>query len=147
MRYSTANPGRIFVVRLEDGDILHESIEALARKEGIRAAALLMLGGADGGSRLVVGPDQPRVMPIVPLELILKGVHEMTGVGTIFPDASGKPILHMHMAGGREDHAVAGCVRRGVIVWQVMEAVIWELTNTEAKRMLEPQSGFELLQP
>jgi predicted DNA-binding protein with PD1-like motif len=147
MRYSTATPGRIFIVRLEDGDILHESIEELARKEGIRAAALLMLGGADAGSKLVVGPEQPRVTPIVPMEHVLMGVHEMTGVGTIFPDAGGKPVLHMHMAGGRDDRAVAGCVRRGVIVWQVMEAVVWELTDTEAKRLLEPQTGFELLQP
>jgi predicted DNA-binding protein with PD1-like motif len=147
MRYSTATQGRVFVVRLEDGDILHESIEELARKECVRAAAVLMLGGADAGSKLVVGPEQPRTTPIVPMEHVLADVHEMAGVGTIFPDANGKPVLHMHMAGGRKDKAVAGCVRRGVIVWQVMEAVIWELKDTEAKRMLEPQTGFELLQP
>jgi predicted DNA-binding protein with PD1-like motif len=147
MRYSTAKPGRIFIVRLEDGDILHEAIEALAQKEGIRAGAAIMLGGADAGSKLVVGPEQPRVTPIVPMELLLAEVHEMAGVGTLFPDANGKPVLHMHTAGGRGERAVAGCVRRGVKVWQVMEVIVWELTDTEAKRRLEPQTGFELLQP
>jgi predicted DNA-binding protein with PD1-like motif len=28
MRFSEAKPGRIFVIRLEDGDVLHECIEA-----------------------------------------------------------------------------------------------------------------------
>jgi predicted DNA-binding protein with PD1-like motif len=147
MRYSTAKLGRVFVVRLEDGDILHESLEALAQKENIRAAAVIMLGGADEGSRIVVGPERSRTTPVVPMEHILTGVYEAAGVGTIFPDARGHAILHMHMAGGRKDHAVAGCVRRGVKVWQVMEAVIWELTDTDAKRVLDSATGFELLQP
>jgi predicted DNA-binding protein with PD1-like motif len=147
MKYSSAKLGRVWVVRLEDGDILHESLEALAVQEGVRAAAVFMLGGADEGSRLVVGPEQSRGTPVVPMELVLSGVYESAGVGTIFPDPRGKPMLHMHMAGGRKDHAVGGCVRRGVKVWQVMEAIVWELTETEAKRVLDPATGFELLQP
>jgi len=57
MKYSEAKSGRVFVLRLEDGDVLHESIEAFARARGIRAAALIALGGADKGSTLVVGPE------------------------------------------------------------------------------------------
>jgi predicted DNA-binding protein with PD1-like motif len=55
MRYSTARMGRIFVIRLEDGEVLHETIERFAEEQGIRAAALIIVGGADEGSRLVVG--------------------------------------------------------------------------------------------
>jgi predicted DNA-binding protein with PD1-like motif len=147
MKYSSAKLGRVWVVRLEDGDILHESLEALAQRENLRAAAVILLGGADEGSRLVVGPEQPRTSPVVPMEHILTGVYEAAGVGTIFPDAHGNSILHMHMAGGRKDQAVAGCVRRGVKVWQVMEAIVWELTDTSAKRVMDSATGFELLQP
>ena len=46
MKYTEAKPGRIFVIRLEDGEILHECIEAFAEKKNIKAAALLVLGGA-----------------------------------------------------------------------------------------------------
>ena len=28
MKYSEAKQGRVFIIRLEDGDVLHESIEA-----------------------------------------------------------------------------------------------------------------------
>ena len=147
MKFTTATPGRIFILRLEDGEILHETVEAFAREQGIRAAALIVLGGADEGSNLVVGPEDARSSPVVAMELMLTGTYESTGVGTIFPDAKGNPILHMHIACGRKATAVAGCVRRGVKVWQVMELIVWELLGTDAKRVFDPATGFELLQP
>jgi predicted DNA-binding protein with PD1-like motif len=147
MKFTSATPGRIFILHLEDGEILHETVEAFAREQGIRSAALIVLGGADEGSRLVVGPQEARSSPIVPMERVLDGTCESTGVGTIFPNAEGKPVLHMHIACGRKDETVTGCVRRGVKVWQVMELILWELTGTDAKRILESATGFELLQP
>ena len=147
MKHSEAKPGRIFVLRLEDGDILHESIEAFAREHKIHAAALIVLGGADAESKLVVGPEKGRGQPIRPLEQVLGNVYEVTGTGTIFPDANGQPVLHMHIASGRNRETVTGCVRRGVKVWQVMEVVLWELTKTTAQRRLDSATGFELLQP
>jgi predicted DNA-binding protein with PD1-like motif len=147
MKFTSATPGRIFILRLEDGEILHETIEAFASRQGIRAAACIVLGGADEGSRLVVGPEQARATPVTPMEHILAGTSEATGVGTIFPGGDGKPVLHMHIACGREGSTVTGCVRRGVKVWHVMEIILWELTGSDAKRVLDPATGFELLQP
>jgi predicted DNA-binding protein with PD1-like motif len=147
MKFSEAKPGRVFILRLEDGDILHETVEAFAVGHGIKAASLIALGGADAGSTLVVGPEQGRSEPIVPMERILDGVHEAAGVGTLFSDADGKPVLHLHMACGREGNSVTGCVRRGVKTWHVMEIVLWELTNTSARRLLDKATGFELLDP
>lgn len=147
MKYSTAQPGRIFILRLENGDVLHETIEAFARAQSIRAAALIALGGADEGSKLVVGPEDGRALPVIPMEHVLAGVHEIAGVGTIFPDAEGQPTLHMHIAAGRNGAAVAGCVRRGVTVWYVTEVVLWELNNSTAHRAPDPAIGFALLQP
>jgi predicted DNA-binding protein with PD1-like motif len=147
MKYSEAKAGRIFILRLEDGDILHESVEAFARAQNIQAAALLALGGADQGSTLVVGPEHGRSQPVIPMEHILNNVHEVTGVGTLFPNAAGHPVLHMHLAAGRQTSTITGCVRRGVKVWHVLEIVLWELTETTARRLLDSTTGFELLQP
>jgi predicted DNA-binding protein with PD1-like motif len=147
MKYSEARQGRIFIIRLEDGDIVHEEIERLAKERSINAAVLIAVGGADNGSKLVVGPDQGRMSPILPLEHILDNVHEIAGTGTIIPDEEGKPILHMHMACGRNASTVTGCVRSGVKVWHVMEIILIELTDTTAARVLEPETGFELLKP
>lgn len=147
MKYSQAALGRVFVVRLEDGDILHEQLEALALREEIRSAAVLVVGGADLGSRLITGPEDGRAAVINPMQTVLDNVHEAAGTGTIFPDDNGKPVLHLHMACGREDQTVTGCVRAGVKIWQVMEAVVIELTGCTAQRLLDPVTGFKLLQP
>lgn len=147
MKYSEAKQGLCYVIRLEDGDILHEEIEHFASQKGIQAAALVVIGGADGGSRLVVGPERGRVSPVVPMECMLDNVHEAAGVGTIFPDEKGTPRLHMHMACGRKSSTVTGCVRRGVKVWHIMEVVLFELVGTSAVRRLDAETGFELLDP
>ncbi len=60
MKYSSAQLGRVLVIRLEDGDVVHECIEEAARAEGIARAAVILLGGAGAGSRIVVGPGGRR---------------------------------------------------------------------------------------
>ncbi len=147
MRYSTAELGRVFVLRLDDGDVVHEAIEELARREAVQRAAVLALGGADDGSRVVVGPEDGRVAVIEPIERVLHGVHEMAGVGTLFPDADGRPALHLHAAFGRDDRVIAGCIRRGVTTWIVGEVVVIELLGNAGVRRRDPATGFELLEP
>ena len=147
MNFAQATMGRIFIVRLIHGEVLHECIEKFAADHAIRLATVIALGGADKGSRLVVGPRDGNIQPIVPMEHLLQNVHEIAGVGTIAPNASGAPVLHMHAAAGRKDNSVCGCVRRGVITWHVLEAVVIELVNETTRRVKEAESGFELLRP
>lgn len=147
MRFSEAKQGRTFVIRLEDGEILHEVIEAFAVEHNIAAATVIAVGGADVGSRLVVGPEHGRASPVVPMERLLPDVHEIAGVGTIFPDESGQPVLHMHAACGRNERTITGCVRKGVRVWQVLEVVLLELLGSSARRVRDAATGFALLRP
>jgi predicted DNA-binding protein with PD1-like motif len=147
MKYAEAGAGRIFVIRLEDGDIVHEVIEKFARELDIKAAALIVLGGADLDSKLVVGPEEGRAKPLHPMEHILEDVHEVAGTGTLFPDDQGNPILHMHMACGRKSSTVTGCIRTGVKVWHVMEVILFELIDTTGRRLVDPETGFKLLIP
>ena len=147
MKYSQAEQGRVFVIRLEDGDIVHEEIERFARQKSIKAAALIIIGGADTGSTLVVGPEQGRAEPVVPMEHVLDNVHEIAGTGTIFPNEQGEPVLHMHTACGRNASTVTGCVRKGVKTWHVLEVVLFELVGTDAVRKLDAATGFGLLDP
>ncbi len=147
MKYSQAKQGRIFVIRLEDGDIVHEKIEQLAREQSISCASLVIIGGTDIGSKLVVGPEHGRVRPIKPMEYVLDNVHEITGTGTIFPDEQGNPVLHMHIACGRSTSSVTGCVRKGVTVWHIMEIILFELVESTGVRIFDPETGFGLLEP
>ncbi len=147
MKYSEAKQGRIFVIRLEDGDIVHDEIERFAREKSIRAAGLIIVGGADHGSKFVVGPEEGRATPVVPMEHVLDEVHEIAGVGTLFPDDEGNPVLHMHMACGRKSSTITGCIREGVRVWHVMEVILFELADTTGIRTHDSKTGFKLLQP
>ena len=146
MQYQEGSIGRVFALRLEEGDRLPDTLEAFAREQNIEAAMVIYVGGAKDGSRLVVGPDASRPEAIIPLVYSLTGIQEVLGVGTLFPNDQGEPILHMHAAAGREGGATVGCSRAGVEVWLVGEVIILEILGASGCRRPEPPSGFSLLQ-
>lgn len=146
MDYSQANLGRIFIIRLQDGEIVHPTLESFAEKNQVKSAVCFFLGGGDDKSKLVVGPKNGDALPIEPMTAMLKGVHEGCAVGTIFSDSSGKPKLHMHGSFGRNGDAVTGCMRAGVEVWLIGEVVMFELTGSSARREKDPKTGFEVLE-
>jgi len=97
MKYSRTNQSRISVIRLEDGEVVHEVIEDYAAPQSI-ALLPVILGCADEESTIVVGHRNGQTPPLEPMMNILQNVHEVAGVGTVFPDAERKPALHIHMA-------------------------------------------------
>jgi len=145
MKAAEGSLGRVFVLRLETGDRIPDVVEAFAEERAIRQAAVLLLGGVGDGSRMVVGPEADRIEEIVPITHELRGVQEIVGVGTLFPDEQGKPVLHPHAAAGREGDATVGCTRAGVDVWLVGEMILLELKGFRGERRVDPKSGFALL--
>ena len=145
MEYTEASLGRVFIVKLDQGEIIHEAIERIAGSKGIAAGAVLVVGGGDKGSRLVVGPESSGARPIALMEHLLGDAHEIAGVGTLISTEDGKPVLHMHITAGRGKDSVTGCIRRGVRVWGFLEVVIIELTETSAvKRYDESMQNYML---
>ena len=147
MKYREGRLGRIFVIRLEHGDVIHETIEKFAKEQDIKTAALIIVGGVDKDSTIVVGPEDDNAEPVNPITFILEKAHEVTGTGTLFPDEEGEPMLHMHIACGREDKTVTGCIRRGVKCWKLLEIILFELTDISSFRKLNKRLGFYTLQP
>jgi len=146
MRYTEGKVGRIFVVRLEDGDKLPEAIESFARKNNVFRAMCILVGGIREGGNIVVGPKDGESMPVVPMIFGLKGIHEICAVGTIFPGTDGKPRLHMHAALGREGKTRSGCIRPGIEVWKLGEAIVLEIKENTAHRK-DNATGFSMLEP
>ena len=79
MKTSEGKVGRVFVVRLEDGDRLPDALENLAAEKGICAASVILLGGIRRGT-IVVGPETPEVPP-KPMTESFQDVHEIAAVG------------------------------------------------------------------
>lgn len=145
MKAAEGHMGRVFVLRLEDGDRLPDCIERFAAEKGVSRALCALVGGI-GAGRIVVGPRDAATMPPEPVLVDLPGISEAAAVGTIFPDAEGRPKLHMHAAFGRGDRALVGCIRPGIDVWTIGEFVLIELTGLELTRRRDPATGFELLE-
>lgn len=145
MQYTEGQIGRVFAIRLEHGDPMPQALEEFAAEKGVRSGLVILVGGVEDGSRLVVGPEDGKSLPPVPQVGTLKGVHEAAGVGTLFPDESGKPVLHLHAACGRGEKTVTGCIRAGIVTWHVLEVLLVELTGLDAVRVADPVTKFQLL--
>ena len=145
MKYAEMQHGRIFVLSLEPGEIIRDEVENFSKKQGIRYATVSVVGGVDKGSRLIVGPKYPIEDAIEPLTSDLDAPCEVIGFGTLFPDASGNPLLHMHGTAGRDGKSVTGCFRDGVIAWFVTEVVITELVGKGPVRKTDKDSGLEAM--
>jgi len=145
MKASEGKLGRVFIIRLEDGDIIPDCIEHFAEEKKISVAQVIMIGGI-GSGQVVVGPRRSDEMPPEPMLLPLDGAHEVVGLGVIAPDEKRKLMLHMHAALGRAGKTTTGCLRPGVTAWLVVEAIIIEVVGINAARILDKKTGFELLE-
>src|SRR4030042_3874468 len=99
MKSSEGRIGRVFVIRLEDGEVVPDCIERFATEKGISVGHVILIGGI-GGGEVVVGPRSSDKMPPEPMLLPVDGAHEGGGGGIIAPDKKGKPVLHIHAALG-----------------------------------------------
>lgn len=145
MRSTQGTIGRIFVLRLDDGDRVPDCIEKFAVENKIRAAQVFLVGGL-GSGQVVVGPRNSVDMPPQPMLLPVDGAHEVVGVGLLALDESGQPVLHIHGALGRSGQTLTGCLRPGVDTWLVGEVVIYEILGAQMVRRPDPRSGFTLLE-
>ena len=137
--------GRIFILRLEHGDRIPDTIEEFATTHQIDSAILHFLGGADTNSKVVVGPEDGTAKKPRKMVTELLGTSEAVGIGTLFINEDMVPKLHLHSAFGRNRETVTGCTREGITIWHIGEVVIFELLNSSAQRKLDTVTGFELL--
>ena len=137
--------GRVFVIRLEDGDVVPECIERFAQENRVFVGQAILVGGIDAGD-IVVGPRRSEERLPTPMLLPIDGAHEAVGVGVLDPGEAGKSTLHIHAALGRAGQTISGCLRQGVTTWLVGEVILYEILSTDVMRIKDEQSGFELLE-
>jgi predicted DNA-binding protein with PD1-like motif len=145
MKSTEGKLGRVFLLRLEDGDIVPDCIERFAAENAVKTGQVVLVGGI-GGGQVVTGPRRSDEMPPDPLLIPVDGAHEVLGVGILAPDGKVNPVLHIHASLGRAGKTLTGCLRPGVATWLVGEAIIYEITGIEAKRLMDERSGFSLLE-
>lgn len=146
MKAAEGRLGRVFVVRLEEGDIIPRCLEEYAWEKNIKVALVTMISGIGEGN-VVSGPKESNKMPIDPIITAVEGAHEMVAAGLIASDEEGKPKLHIHGVLARSGKVMGGCLRMGVKTWLVGEVVIIEILGVEGKRILDKKSNYPLFTP
>jgi len=146
MKACEGRVGRVFVIRLEDGDVVPGSIERFAEEKGVAVGHVILVGGI-GDGEIVVGPRRSGERPPQPMLLPIDGAHEVVGNGVLAPGEDGKPVLHIHAALGRSGQTMSGCLRPGVTTWLVGEVILYEILDAKVARLRDEESGFALLEP
>lgn len=142
MQYSEGRIGRVFVVRIDDGeDFLAAVTEFVAKKE-IRTGTILFLG-ALREARMVTGPEEP-VYPPEPHFVMFDDGWEMVGIGSISSGKDKSPAIHFHAAVGKAGHALAGCLRETATTYIVAEAIVLEILGPDIRRMFDEKTKVNL---
>ncbi|MDD5166918.1 MAG: DUF296 domain-containing protein [Candidatus Omnitrophica bacterium] len=142
MEYTKGNIGRLFLLKFEDDDALLDELSLFAKKEKLKAAAMVFIGALKKGD-LVTGPKKP-VIPPEPNKVYFKDGWEVMGIGTIFTNKSG-PQIHIHSSMGKKQKVLTGCVRGKSKVFLVIEAIVFELNGVKATKAIDPKTGLNLL--
>lgn len=146
MKTAEGQLGRVFLIRLEDGDVIPGSIERFAADNGVSVGFALFVGSADKG-KLVAGSENPSARPLNPLLASIEGLHEGSAVGVLAPAEDGKPVLAMHGSFGRAEKSMTGGFRAGVSTWMTGEVVLYEVLGTHARRVFDKDQGLAFLVP
>jgi len=141
MQYTEGQLGRVFVVRIDDGEDMLVSLHQFIGDKGILAGSILFLGALMNG-RMVTGPEEP-VIPPVPHFVMFEGGWEVFGVGTIYPGEGG-PHIHYHASVGRAGHALTGCLREKATTYLIVEVIILEFTGLSARREFDEKSQIHM---
>jgi predicted DNA-binding protein with PD1-like motif len=144
MKSAEGKIGRVFIIRLEDGDTVPGCIEKFALEKGVKIGHVVFIGGV-GSGQVVTGPRYSDEMPPDPMLLPVDGAHEVLASGVLAPDEEGNPVLHIHGALGRSGKTLTGCLRPGISTWLVGEVILYEISGVDAKRIMDEKSGFALL--
>jgi hypothetical protein len=141
MQYTEGQLGRVFVVRIDDGEDMLVSLRQFILDKNIQSGSITFLGALMNG-RMVTGPEEP-VIPPVPHFVMFDGGWEIFGVGTIYPGEGG-PHIHYHASVGRSGHALTGCLREKATTYLIIEAVILEFTGLKARREFDQKTQLHL---
>jgi predicted DNA-binding protein with PD1-like motif len=141
MQYTEGQIGRVFIVRIDDGEDMLLSLRQFILDKNIQTGSIHFLGALMNG-RMVTGPEEP-VIPPVPHFVMFEGGWEVFGVGTIYTGEGG-PHIHYHASVGRSGHALTGCLREQAVTYLIVEAVIMEFTGITARREFDEKMQLHL---
>jgi hypothetical protein len=135
----TVHEGSTWLLRLDDGQDLFETLSGFAQREGVRAGAVVL--GIGMFRRAIVGYwDGERYLPH---ELTVP--HEVVGLHGTIAQADGKPSIHLHAALAGRDHALVGGHLMQATVGVLQELLVETFPTRTFGRPLAESFGLRML--
>jgi predicted DNA-binding protein with PD1-like motif len=141
MQYAEGRVGRVFMMRIDDGEDLLDELTHFLDEKSIQHGVIHFLGALREG-RLVTGPMAP-VIPPVPNTEGIEGGWEILGIATVYPSEGG-PSLHLHASAGHMQEVLTGCLRERAKTYLVVEAIIMEISGIAGMRTPDPELQVRL---
>jgi uncharacterized protein len=142
MQYSEGKLGRVFVLRMDDGEDLPSSLQKFVQEKEIDSCMALFMGALRDGMA-VTGPEAP-IIPPVPHFESFEGGWEIFGMATIYASSDGQK-LHIHSAIGKGRQSLTGCIRERAHIYLIVEAVLFEISGLNACREMDARTALYLL--
>jgi uncharacterized protein len=131
--------GTRWMVRLDDGQDLFEALAEFARKEDVRAAAVVT--GVGMVRRATIGYwDGTQYRP---LELTVP--HEVVGLHGSIARVEGAPSLHLHIAAAGPDYRLVGGHLIHATVGVLQEILLDTFPSRSFGRPMEESLGLRML--
>ena len=143
MQYTEAKLGRVFYLRVDNGEDLLEELENFITEKKIASGFIHLLGALREGS--IVTGRKVTVLPPDPIYDVYEGGWEVLGLATI-TQGGGKPHIHLHASVGRGRETLTGCLREKAMTYIIVEAVIIEFVGGIFRRS-DPVTGLDLPSP
>lgn len=137
MDYRKGSIGRVFAVRMDNGDDVLNELSGLAVKENIKSAFFMMLGAMDR-AELVTGPKE-KAIPPVEVWSAFNDVRQIIGVGNIIRE-NNTPKIHLHAVAGSSKEMIMGCVRKTTQAFMYLDICIIEM-DIPAERIYDKNMG------
>ena len=130
--------GELVVAKLDDGEDLFKSLEALAAHHRLENAVVMWAIGMVRDLEVghYNGKEYEKQIFAEPLELL-------SAHGTYAGKAD--PKIHVHITAAKRDHAVVGGHVFRATVSTLNELCLWKLWRTKMDRVLNPKSGLKEL--
>ena len=131
--------GNKFVVRLDAGDEICESIKDVIIKENIKAASVSGIGGA---GELHIGVFNEKEQRYSKYDFV--GTYEIASLVGNIGTIDGEPLLHLHItAAGDDARVVGGHLLSGVI--SLTGEVFIDVIDGEIKKIRDEKLGINVM--
>ncbi|PKL90619.1 MAG: hypothetical protein CVV21_11805 [Candidatus Goldiibacteriota bacterium HGW-Goldbacteria-1] len=144
MKYAQAKQGRTYLVKFENNDDFIEEVKSFIKKEKIKCAFFVFLG-AVVKAKMAAGPKKAVIPPVANMISINDG-WEVFGTGSVFLNKKGEPQVHIHGNFGKGEKSKMGCVRADAKIFNVIEAMVTEITGVKVFKDIDTATGLNMMQ-